>query len=514
VDGDGYADVVVSAPDYDHGEEDEGRVFVYPGGPSGLAATAAWTAEGDQAGAHFGWSVGTAGDVNGDGYADVIVGAPWYDNGEEDEGRAFVYPGGPSGLAATAAWTAEGDQVEAFFGWSVGTAGDVNGDGYADVVVGAYGYDNDETDEGRAFVYHGGPSGLAATAAWTAESDQAGALFGVSVGTAGDVNGDGYADVIVGAPWYDNGATDEGRAFVYHGGPSGLAATAAWTAEGDQADAYLGRSVGTAGDVNGDGYADVVVGAYGYDETGRAWVYQGNDGGGLHLLPRQLRSDGSAPVAHLGLSDSPTRFQLRLIGRMPLGREEVRLQWQVAPLGTPITATHVLSGTSGWTDVLTTGVEIRQTVTGLTGGTPYHWRVRLLYRPGNALGQPASRWIHIPWAGWNETDLRTPNRPPVADAGPDQTVSPGAAVTLDGRGSYDPDGSYPLAYGWSQTGGPGVSFAPSLSVTTFTAPPGPAVLTFSLVVTDTLGLPDPTPDQVVVSVGYGNYLPLVMRNAP
>jgi hypothetical protein len=76
------------------------------------------------------------------------------------------------------------------------------------------------------------------------------------------VNGDGYADVIVGAPYYDNGETDEGRAYVYHGSSSGLSATANWTAESNQASAYFGYSVSTAGDVNGDGYADVIVGAF------------------------------------------------------------------------------------------------------------------------------------------------------------------------------------------------------------------------------------------------------------
>jgi predicted outer membrane repeat protein len=91
----------------------------------------------------------------------------------------------------------------------------VNGDGYADVIVGAGGYDNGETN-GRVFVYHGSATGLTTTAGWTADSDQADAGFG-RAGTAGDVNGDGYADVIVGACFYDNGETDEGRAFVYHG---------------------------------------------------------------------------------------------------------------------------------------------------------------------------------------------------------------------------------------------------------------------------------------------------------
>ena len=123
----------------------------------------------------FGYSVATAGDVNGDGFSDVIVGAIWFDNGQTDEGRAFVYHGSASGLGLCPAWTAEGDQASALFGYSVATAGDVNGDGYSDVIVGAVQYDNGQTDEGRAFVYHGSSSGLATSAAWTAESNQASA---------------------------------------------------------------------------------------------------------------------------------------------------------------------------------------------------------------------------------------------------------------------------------------------------------------------------------------------------
>ena len=377
VNGDGYSDVIVGAYLYDGDETNEGRAFVYHGAATGLSTSAAWTAESDQADAYFGRSVGTAGDVNGDGYSDVIVGAYRYDGGQTDEGRATVYHGAATGLSTSAAWTAESDQADAYFGISVGTAGDVNGDGYSDVIVGAYRYDGGQTDEGRATVYHGSSTGLTTGAAWTAESDQADAYFGASAGTAGDVNGDGYSDVIVGAYRYDNGQTDEGRATVYHGAATGLSTSAAWTAESDQANAYFGYSVGTAGDVNGDGYSDVIVGAYLYDngdtDEGHAFVYYGNGGDGLHLLPRQRRSDGAAPIAHLGISDSGTAFQLRLIGRMPLGREDVRLQWQVAPLGTLITATNVISGVSGWTDVLTTGVDISQPVAGLAPGTPYHW---------------------------------------------------------------------------------------------------------------------------------------------
>ncbi|NOZ78472.1 MAG: hypothetical protein GXP48_04685, partial [Acidobacteria bacterium] len=283
VNGDGFADVIVGAPHYDNGEADEGRAFVFYGSASGLQPNAIWTAESDQAGANFGSAVSTAGDVNGDGYADLLIGASRFDNGETDEGRVFVYYGSPASPSLTADWSAESDQAGAGFGAAVSTAGDINGDGYADVIVGASQFDDGETDEGRVFVYYGSRAGLPTTASWSAESDQADAYFGSSVSSAGDVNGDGYVDVIVGATHYDNGETDEGRAYVFLGSATGLSTTAAWTAESDQANARFGSSVSSAGDVNGDGYADVIVGALYYnggeEYEGRAYVYHGSASG-------------------------------------------------------------------------------------------------------------------------------------------------------------------------------------------------------------------------------------------
>jgi uncharacterized delta-60 repeat protein len=279
VNGDGYSDVIVGAPGYDNGESNEGRAYVYYGSASGLSTTPNWTAEANLAGASFGYSVGTAGDVNGDGYSDVIVGARYF--GSLGEGRAFVYHGSASGLSTMANWSTDVGPY-AWFGWSVGTAGDVNGDGYSDVIVGAINYDIPSGSgdfQGGAFVYHGSASGLSTTANWTVHSDVAYAYFGYSVGTAGDVNGDGYDDVIVGAKNYSNGEDYEGTAFVYYGSASGLSTTADWTAESNQASAYFGCSVGTAGDVNGDGYDDVIVGAEFYNIKGRAFVYYGSASG-------------------------------------------------------------------------------------------------------------------------------------------------------------------------------------------------------------------------------------------
>ncbi|MFZ1460106.1 MAG: FG-GAP-like repeat-containing protein, partial [Ignavibacteria bacterium] len=283
VNGDGYSDVIIGAPSFDNGQSDEGRAFVYNGSANGLSPIANWTAESNREFAYFGFSVSKAGDVNGDGYSDVIVGSYGFANGQTEEGKVYVYQGSASGLSVAANWTAESDQSYAHFGRSVSTAGDVNDDGYNDVIVGAFLYDNDQTDEGRIFVYHGSPAGLSETANWIADSDQSGSEFGLNVSCAGDVNKDGYSDVVIGAPGYDNGEENEGRAFVYHGTISGLNTTADWTAESNQENSHFGFSVSSAGDVNYDGYYDVIIGAYLFDngetDEGRAFVYLGSSYG-------------------------------------------------------------------------------------------------------------------------------------------------------------------------------------------------------------------------------------------
>jgi hypothetical protein len=288
VNGDGYDDVIVGAPFYDHGQNAEGAAAVYHGSAAGLALNPNWMGESNIVNANFGYSVGTAGDVNGDGYDDIIIGAPGYTNGQSVEGAATVYLGSAAGLSLVPSWGDESDQANAQFGWSVGTAGDVNADGYDDVVVGAIYYDHGQTNEGAAVVYHGSAAGLTLIPNWMGESNQADAYFGYSVGTAGDVNGDGFADVIVGVPYYSNGQDTEGAVAVYHGSASGLSLVPSWGDESDQDLTYFGYSVGTAGDVNGDGFSDVIIGIPGYTNgqtvEGAVAVYHGS-AAGLSLVP-------------------------------------------------------------------------------------------------------------------------------------------------------------------------------------------------------------------------------------
>lgn len=276
INGDGFDDIIIGASGYSNYL---GRAVVFLGGTNGLSLNPAWVVKGSQPSGLYGTSVSGAGDVNGDDIDDVIVGTSNYSNVEQGEGGAFVYLGTTNGLTTNAVWTAEGNQAYASFGSSVSTAGDVNGDGYDDVIVGAPYYSNGQSSEGAAFVYLGGPNGLNATPFWFAEANQESAYFGTSVSTAGDVNGDGYDDVIVGAPYYSNGQTNEGRIYLYLGGLNGLSSTPYKTEESDQAFSQFGHSVSSAGDVNGDGYDDVVVGAHWYSNgqsyEGRTYVFYG-----------------------------------------------------------------------------------------------------------------------------------------------------------------------------------------------------------------------------------------------
>jgi hypothetical protein len=408
VNGDGYADVIVGAPYYDHPNTDEGLAWVYLGGDPAPDVVPHWDGEGDQDDAYYGSSVGTAGDVNGDGYSDIIVGAPGWNGTEINEGRAWVYHGSPRGVQDGYAWRQQGGSFGAQFGFAVGTTGDVNGDGYSDVIVGAPYWDGGHDNEGRVWAYHGSDAGLDTSSSWSKQGGQSQAFYGYSVGTAGDVNGDGYADAIIGIEGWDGGEGNEGGASMYYGSASGLESSRAWHGESDQISAHYGHSVGTAGDVNGDGYADIVVGApqytQGHSDEGQVFLYYGNGRPGVDMKLWQFSGLYFSLIPPLGWSYYMDEFSVSARGRTPYGRSLYRAEVEVRPYGTTFSQANIYG--PAYDSVGGISAPLLQ-IPNLTAGTHYHWRVRLRYHPSQTPYQVHSRWMHTPWNGWNEPDLRT-----------------------------------------------------------------------------------------------------------
>jgi hypothetical protein len=466
VNGDGYGDILIGASNYDHGQTDEGAAFAYYGSPSGLdvnglrpvgsPSNADWMGESNQDQARFSQSaLNTAGDVNGDGFSDIIVGAFIFTVGGVTTGAAFVYYGSYNGLSQTPNWTTFGPNPS-YYGYAASTAGDVNGDGYSDVVIGAPLYSINYSTPGAVYAYYGSSSGLPTSYNWmyVAQGSVSQASLGQSADTAGDVNGDGFTDLIVGAPSFNNSF---GRAMVFPGSATGLPSTPSWFVEGTQSNEGLGVSVGTVGDVNGDGYADVIVGSPNYDNgqtgEGRAQVFYGYNGTEWQYHPQQMLN-GSTPLAHLGGLDPASVLQLSLFGRNPLGRQDVKLEWQLAPLGVPFTSPSALHGMSPtWTDVLTTGVPISITTGSLVPGTPYHWRTRIRFPSGSRLGQPGGRWLHLPWHAFTEQDFRTQSDRIIAlRAGNDSPTELGNPTALQAKITSGKNVSYAWTFGDGDSG--------------------------------------------------------------
>lgn len=452
---DGYSDIAIGSPRYDNTLNDEGRVTVLYGSSKGVNTTISWTQDGEQAGAFYGNSVAGAGDVNRDGIADLIVGAYLYDNGQPDEGRAYIYYGTTNGLSTVAAWTSESNQEGAQFGFTVAGAGDVNGDSYSDVLVSAIWYNGTFSNEGRVYIYNGGISGVAATPSWTAVGGQEAAEFGKSISATGDVNGDGYGDILIGSPLFDNGAQlDAGRVYLYDGSSTGPAATASWMGDPNQENTEFGSSIAGLGDVNGDGYADFAVGARHFDNTlrdrGRVAVFYGNGIAGTQVAPQQFRADFTGTVVPPLRTQSANSVGLQVYGRTPVGRSEVKAQFEVKPLIAAFNGTGLVV-TPSWTSVGTAGIAINQVIAGLTNATAYKWRVRLQYRASNGMLQPYSRWYTNGYIAPTETDFRTGSVCNLAvNAGNDITVCLGNGKVI---GKVATGGVDPVSYTWAPVEG-------------------------------------------------------------
>lgn len=269
IDHDGYADVIYGDPTCSHGQIHEGCVTVYRGGPSGPATSPSWSYESNQAEARLGESVARLARSNGDVYDDIAVGAPGYDG----QGKVFIFHGSATGLPASPSRTIGLSQAGASFGESVSSAGDVNGDGFEDLVVGAPYYDGTLSNEGGVFVYLGSAAGIGSAPVWQAVSGQAGAYLGTDVASAGDFNHDGFPDLIAGAPGYDITTYDEGEVLIFMGNGSTFSSAPSYVAYGKDQQGGFGNRVAGIGDTDGDGFPEIVAAEHAYSVGAVANLY-------------------------------------------------------------------------------------------------------------------------------------------------------------------------------------------------------------------------------------------------
>ena len=279
VTGDGLADLVVGAPYADPAGGSSGRATLLSGASGSIVLALEGTAGGDLAGC----AVAGVGDASGDGVPDLLVGARGHDAGGANAGRAFLV----SGAVGAVLWSVDGTAGDNL-GNAVCGLGDVDGDGLGDVAVAAWNADPAGSNSGAVRVLSGATGALIRAHAGESTYD----FFGSAVASAGDVDGDGVGDLVVGASWSDFAGSGAGSAYVYSGATGAQLLVLRGLAPGDA----FGAAVAGAGDVDGDGRADVAVGAPGADasgaSSGSATIFSGADGSVLRVANGAAMGDG------------------------------------------------------------------------------------------------------------------------------------------------------------------------------------------------------------------------------
>ncbi|MEO1995061.1 MAG: LamG-like jellyroll fold domain-containing protein, partial [Planctomycetaceae bacterium] len=337
VNGDGVDDLIIGAWNADPNGSASGASYVMFGhsGPFGatidlssLNGTTGFRLDGAAANDRSGLSVSGAGDVNGDGFDDVIVGAQLADPNGGNSGSSYVVFGHSGAFSSsinlgslngTTGFRLDGAAGNDRAGIWVRSAGDVNGDGFDDVIVGAFQADPNGSDSGSSYVVFGHSGVFAAstnlstlngTNGFRLDGVAATDHSGLAVSGAGDVNGDGFDDLLVAARETDHNGNDSGSSYVVFGHSgvfaastnlSSLNGTTGFRLDGAAAGDFAGFSVSDAGDVNGDGFDDLIVGAFFADPNG-------DSSGSTYVV--YGRSSAFASTINLSSLDATTGFRL------------------------------------------------------------------------------------------------------------------------------------------------------------------------------------------------------------
>lgn len=394
-DADGDTDLVISAPQFDSDQANEGRVFLYKNyvtewtvtygadralWPVGYRAdgwldpdnngtinvieeaTWDWAFEADQSSAQLGWGRDsmTSINVNGDAYPDLVIGARLFDNGSTDEGRVFLFNGSATGFndadadkvahISDADWMAESDKFRGYFGSSVANAGDIDGNGIDDLLIGAgqYSVATSTSYEGAVFLFKASNPGGLVTAAnadgvvrsdtesdWSVVGPYNGANYGYdAVASAGDFDGDGFPDIIIGGPGRNPSSVD-GGVYVYLNDRLGSLETTAVFSDKDRkvwssAD-YLGTTVGTMGDINGDGLSDIYASGINIEDD----IATGNEGA-VFLYMSNVQTPGVTvtPTTGLETTESGGTATFTVVLDAPFTAETDTLDIDVTSLNT------------------------------------------------------------------------------------------------------------------------------------------------------------------------------------
>ncbi len=303
VNGDGFADLLISAYNGRVNGVYLGASYVVFGKASGFAANLSLSAlngsngfriNGKASGDGLGSSVASAGDVNGDGFDDLLIGASGRDVNGINAGASYVVFGRSGGFGAVLSLAALGGsngfqingEAELDFAGNVSSAGDVNGDGLDDLLIGASGRDTNGSLAGASYVVFGKTSGFGANLdlstlngsnGFEINGEAPNDVSGSSVSSAGDINGDGYADLLIGAYSRDVNGVDAGASYVVFGKAGGFSASLNLSAlngsngfeiNGEGAEDWSGVAVSGVGDINGDGFDDLLIGAKRSDANG------------------------------------------------------------------------------------------------------------------------------------------------------------------------------------------------------------------------------------------------------